>query len=154
MISCAVYVDVPNELIFHEFVFCNICQVPLRPCLKKDLKILKNWKKIKFYCSDTSVKNIQKNDRNGFFKKKNHIFSTWIWFLHVFSFLLRYITYVLVKIFKFLFFLSIKFLSMTNFIPWPLVAEIVIKRDCFWYLWTGKDQNIYLRPCLAVWGSY
>ena len=32
----------------------------------------------------------------------NHIFSTWIWILLVLSFLLKYITWVLVKIFTFL----------------------------------------------------
>ena len=49
----------------------------------------------------------------------NHTFSTWIWILHVFSFLLRYITWVLVKIFKFSLFyyrISIKnqVLSLTS----------------------------------------
>ena len=34
---------------------------------------------------------------------------------------------------------------MTNYIPQPLAAKIVIKKDYFWYLWTAKDQNFALR---------
>ena len=56
--------------------------------------------------------------------------------------------------FQILGFLPIKFLSMTSLIPRPLAAKIVIKTDYFWYLWTDKDQNIYLRPFLAIWGPY
>ena len=47
-------------------------------------------------------------------------------------------------------FLPINFSSMTNFIRWPLAANIVLKRDCFWYQWTAKDQNIYLWSSLTI----
>ena len=47
-------------------------------------------------------------------------------------------------------FLPINFSSMTNFIRWPLAANIVLKRDCFWYQWTAKDQNIYLGSSLTI----
>ena len=78
----------------------------------------------------------------------NHTFSTWICILHVLSFLLRYITWVLVKIFKFSFF-TIEFLSITKFFPRPLTAKIIIKKGCFWYVWIGKDQNFALRTILG-----
>ena len=42
-------------------------------------------------------------------------------------------------------FLAVRFSSMTNFIPRPPAAKKIIKSDYFWYLWTGKVQNIYLR---------
>ena len=82
----------------------------------------------------------------------NHTFSTWICILHVLSFLLRYITWVLVKIFKFSFF-TIEFLSITKFFPRPLTAKITIKKDCFWYVWTGKDQNFALRTIFGHFNS-
>ena len=78
----------------------------------------------------------------------NHTFSTWICILHVLSFLLMYITWVLVKISKFSFF-TIEFLSMTKFFPRPLTAKIIIKKGCFWYVWIGKDQNFALRTILG-----
>ena len=75
---------------------------------KKSYEILKNWKKKNFTVSTPKGppfgKKIQKSKNLGFFPK-NHTFSTWIWILHVLSFLLRYITSVLLKIFKFSFFL-------------------------------------------------
>ena len=45
----------------------------------------------------------KKNSKLNFsiFLVTNHTFSTWIWISYVLSFLLRYITWVLVKIFKF-----------------------------------------------------
>ena len=49
------------------------------------------------------------------------------------------------KKFQILIFLAIKFPLMTNSIPWPLVAKIVIKGDWFWCLWRAKVQNIYLK---------
>ena len=78
----------------------------------------------------------------------NHTFSTWICILHVLSFLLMYITWVLVKISKFSFF-TIELLSMTKFFPRPLTAKIIIKKGCFWYVWIGKDQNFALRTILG-----
>ena len=113
---------------------------------KKSYEILKNWKK-KIYRFDTKGpfgKKIQKSKNLGFFPK-NHTFSTWIWILHVLSFLLRYITSVLLKIFKFSFFFAMKFPLITTFILWPLAAEIVIKEDYIGYLWTAKYLNNYLR---------
>ena len=41
-------------------------------------------------------------------------------------------------------FLPISFPSMIDLIREPLAANIVLKRDCFWYQWRAKDQNIYL----------
>ena len=45
-------------------------------------------------------------------------------------------------------FLATKFPLITKFIPWPLAAKVAIKWDYFGYLWTPKDQNIYLRSDL------
>ena len=113
-------------------------------------KILKFWKTEIFFFDRSDIKGSPL--WNFFFSKlffsiflvTNHTFSTWICILHVLSFLLRYITWVLVKIFKFSFF-TIEFLSITKFFPQPLMAKIIIKKDCFWYVWTGKDQNFVLR---------
>ena len=42
-------------------------------------------------------------------------------------------------------FLAIRFPLIINFIPRPPAAKKIIKSDYFWYLWTGKVHNIYLR---------
>ena len=39
-------------------------------------------------------------------------------------------------------FLAIEFLAINNFILGPLVTKLVIKGNCFGYLWTAKDQNL------------
>ena len=54
------------------------------------------------------------------------------------------------QIFQIFTFLPTNFPSMTNFICWPLAANIVIKSDCFWYQWTAKDQNIYLWSIFTI----
>ena len=55
-------------------------------------------------------------------------------------------------------FFTIKFLSITKFFPPPLTAKIVIKKDCFWYVWTDKPQNFSLRTsfeqCNGNWLPY
>ena len=147
MISLDSLVDAPNELKFHDFVSFNIFHVPLKPFFKKILEILKNQKKI-FLIVPTSKgppfeKKISKLNFS-IFLVTNHTFSTWIWISYVLSFLLRYITWVLVKFFNFsLFYYKI---SISNqVLPRPLTAKIPIKKDCFWYVWTGKDQNFALR---------
>ena len=78
---------------------------------KKNLKNLEILKKIKFCSYKTFGKNIEKK-RKWLFLITNHNLSTWNWFLYVFSFLLRYITYDLVKI--------IKFLVFYLFYQWPI----------------------------------
>ena len=50
-----------------------------------------------------------------------------------------------VQSFQIFSFFAIRFPSMTNFIPRPPAVKKIIKSDYFWYLWTGKVQNIYLR---------
>ena len=83
----------------------------------------------------------------------NHTFSTWICILHVLSFLLRYITWVLVKIFKFSFF-TIEFLSITKFFLRPLTAKIIITKILLWEpFWVISMQIGYLRKHLARGGS-
>ena len=116
-------------------------------------KILKTWKTEFFF---STVPTSKGPPFEIFFSKlffsiflvTNHTFSTWICILHVLSFLLMYITWVLVKIFKFSFF-TIEFLSITKFFPRPLTAKIIIKKGCFWYVWIGKDQNFALRTILG-----
>ena len=92
----------------HDFVYFSICLVPMKLFLKKELWNFEKLKKKNFTVSTPKGppfgKKIQKSKNLGFFPK-NHTFSTWIWILHVLSFLLRYITSVLLKIFKFSFFL-------------------------------------------------
>ena len=59
-----------------------------------------------FSLRDQRVPPLDQNRKNfkicGFFFK-NHIFSSWIWILHVLSFLLMYITYIFQKFLKFSF---------------------------------------------------
>ena len=114
---------------------------------KKNFENLKNRKNVFRPLRHQRVPPLKKNFWKLFFSNffvTNHTFSTWIWILHVLSFLLMYITWVLVKISNFRFF-TIEFLSITKFFPWPLMARIIIKKVCFWYVWTGKDQNFVLR---------
>ena len=151
MISRDFSADAQNELKFHEFVSINICHVPLKPFFKKKFW---NFEKRKFFFLTVPTSKGPPFEFL-FFKIKffhflvtNHTFSTWICILHVLSFLLRYITWVLVKIFKFSFF-TIEFLSITKFFPRPLTAKIIIKKGCFWYVWIGKDQNFALRTILG-----
>ena len=76
---------------------------PIEAIFKKKIEKIEKLKRIKFYFSKTSGKISQKFLKNAFFTT-DHALSTWIWFLYVFSFLFRYITYVLVKILNFLVF--------------------------------------------------
>ena len=124
---------------------------PINAIFEKKMKELKNYKKIKFHCSDTSGKNIEKS-KYGFLIKQIIVFICKSDFYMFSAFEVHNICFR--QNFQIFVFLSIKFSSMTNVIPWPLAAEIVIKRDCVWYLWPDKDQNIYLRPCLAIRGSF
>ena len=93
---------------------------------KMSFENFEKLKKEKFYLWDTKGEKIEKIRKIDFFQR-NHTFSTWIWFLHVLNFLLRYITWVFLKIFKIFIFLGIDFPFMINFIPWPLATKIVIK---------------------------
>ena len=43
-----------------------------------------------------------------------------------------------------------KFSSIRNVFPPALVAKLVFKGCCFGYLWTGRDQNLYLRSNLTI----
>ena len=70
---------------------------------KRKFEILKNGNFF-FNCSDIKGSPFwKKNFKIEFFSflVTNHTFSIWIWNLHLLSFLLRCITWVLVKIFKF-----------------------------------------------------
>ena len=144
-------VDARNEFKFHDFVSFNIYHVPLKPFFKK---IFWKFEKRNFFFQPFRLQRVP--PLKIFFSKlffsiflvTNHTFSTWICILHVLSFLLRYITWVLVKIFKFSFF-TIEFLSITKFFLRPLMAKLIIKKGCFWYVWIGKDQNFALRTVLG-----
>ena len=88
----------------HDFVYFSMCLVPLELFLKKKLWNFKKWKKINFTVVTPKGppfgKKIEKIKNFSFFIK-NYTISTWIWILHVLSFLLRYITSVFLKIFNF-----------------------------------------------------
>ena len=74
---------------------------------KKNSENFENSKKVNFSLRDQRVPPLDQNRKNfkicGFFSK-NHTFSSWIWILHVLSFLLMYITYIFQKFLKFSFF--------------------------------------------------
>ena len=65
IISFAASVDAPNELILHDFVSYNICQVPSRPFLKKNWKIEKN----QILLLKNLCKNIEKNEKMFFLQQ-------------------------------------------------------------------------------------
>ena len=83
----------------------------------------KKIKKIKFFVSFS----------------KNHTIFTWIWILHVLSFLLRYIISVFQN-FQIFIVLAMKFPPIATFIFWFLMAKIVIIGDYFGNLWTAKQE--------------
>ena len=74
------------------------------PIFQKKFEVLKNWKKYFLIVPTSKGPPFEKENFKiiffPFFSNKSYFF-TWIWILHVISFLLRYITLVLVKIFKF-----------------------------------------------------
>ena len=65
MISCNILENASNELIFHDFVSYNICQVPSRPFLKKNWKIEKN----QILLLKNLCKNIEKNEKMFFLQQ-------------------------------------------------------------------------------------
>ena len=123
---------------------------------KKIWKFLKIKKKI-FYVSTPKGplfgKKIKKLKKLIFFQRKSN-------FLHLnMSSTRSKLSFEVQKrgfaqIFQIFTFLPTKFTSMTNFIRWPLAANIAIKSDCFWYQWTAKDQNIYLWSSFIIQGAF
>ena len=144
-------VDARNELKFHDFVSINICHVPLKPFFKKNF-----WKFEKRNFFFSTVPTSKGPPFEIFFFKIIffHFFSNKSYFfnlnLHFTCSELSFDVYNMSfeKILKFSFF-TIEFLSMTKFFPQPLTAKIIIKKDCFWYVWIGKDQNFALRTILG-----
>ena len=91
----------------HDFVYFSTCLVPVKQFLKKRLWNLEKLKKIFSPFWHQRVPPLEKKLKKiKFFVSfpKNHTISTWIWILHVLSFLLRYIISVFLKIFIFSFF--------------------------------------------------
>ena len=117
---------------------------------EKNLKILKNREK-KFLCFDTKGSPLWKKKlkKNWFFQRKSN-------FLHLnLNFKCSKLSFEVHNVgfaqnFQIFTFLPINFPLMTNFIRWPLAANVVIKSDCFWYQWTAKDQNIYLWSSFTI----
>ena len=60
-----------------------------------------------------------KNFKKKYFFENNHTFSFWIWILYVFSFLLRYVTIIYLKISNFDLFM----LEIFHFLPWSYVSQ-------------------------------
>ena len=52
--------------------------------------------------------------------------------------------------FEIFIFFAIKFSSICNVSPPTLVAKLVFKGCRFGYLWTARDQNLYLRSNLTI----
>ena len=98
---------------FMNLFFSNLLMVLLRPFFKKRFGNFEKLKKI-IFCLKFLGKNREFSKNFGFFFK-NHSW-TWIYIVHVLSFLLRYITCVLLKIFRFLFLFSYK-ISMEDHFP-------------------------------------
>ena len=121
----------------HDFVYFSTCLVPVKQFLKKRLWNLEKLKKIFSPFWHQRVPPLEKKLKKiKFFVSfpKNHTISTWIWILHVLSFLLRYMMSILLNFFKFSLFLAMKFPSITTFILRPLAAKIVIIGDYFGHL--------------------
>ena len=82
----------------HDFVYFSTCLVPVKQFLKKRLWNLEKLKKIFSPFWHQRVPPLEKKLKKiKFFVSfpKNHTISTWIWILHVLSFLLRYIMSIL-----------------------------------------------------------
>ena len=121
----------------HDFVYFSTCLVLVKLFLKK--KIMKSWKIEKNIFTVLTPKGPPFGKKLKKIKlfvsfPKNHTISTWIWILHVLSFLLRYMMSILLNFFKFSLFLAMKFPSITTFILRPLAAKIVIIGDYFGHL--------------------
>ena len=77
---------------------------PIEAIFQKKFWNFENWKKDFLIVSTSKGPPFEKNFLKFFFSyffAINHIFFIWIWILHVFSFLLMYITYTFIKIFEF-----------------------------------------------------
>ena len=121
----------------HDFVYFSTCLVPVKQFLKKRLWNLEKLKKIFSPFWHQRVPPLEKKLKKiKFFVSfpKNHTISTWIWILHVLSFLLRYMMSILLNFFKFSLFLAMKFPWITTFILRSLAAKIVIIGDYFGHL--------------------
>ena len=91
----------------HDFVCFSICLVPVKLFWEKKLWNFEKLKKTILTVSTPKGPPFGKKIKKiKFFVSfpKNHTISTWIWILHVLSFLLRYIISVFLKIFIFSFF--------------------------------------------------
>ena len=131
---------------FHHF------EGSVKAIFQKKIEILKNREK-RLASETKGCKKSKIFEKSGVFFKIQTL-SSWILILRVFSFLLRYRTWVLLKFFKFSSFWAMKFTSKTNFILWPVVKKIIIRGDCFWYLWTARDQSIYFRSSFIIQVAY
>ena len=141
----------------HDFVYFSIPLVPVKPFLKKEIWNFKKLKKENLLFWHQRVPALKKN-----WKKYS---KRWFSFQKFLIFQLQYEFYTFEAFFelhnisfdqilRFSFFLAIRFPLMTSSIPCPIAAKIVIKGDCFWYIWTAKDQNIYLRSYLRYWDVF
>ena len=114
-------------------------------------KLCKFWKMKKkyFFCFDTKGKLFLKNWKNWIFFQKSNCFklnlnstcSKLFFKVHNIEF---------VQNFEFFIFLAINFSLLSNFIPWPLAAKLIIKGECFYYQWTAKDQNIHFWSSFTI----
>ena len=142
--------DAPNDLIFHDLIQHSLG--PIEAIFKNFF--WKFWKieKKEIYVPTPKVppfgKKIEKLKFLFFSKKSIFLHLNLNFTCSKFSFEVHNIGFA--QIFQIFNFFPINFSSMTNFIRRHLVANIVLKRDCFWYQWTPKDQNIYLWSSLTI----
>ena len=146
--------DAPSELIFHDFVSFIILSVPLKPFFRKKFENFEKSRKKIFMFRHQRVPPLEKKiEKIDFFQRKSN-------FLHLnMSSTRSKLSFEVQKrgfaqIFQIFTFLPTKFTSMTNFIRWPLAANIAIKSDCFWYQWKAKDQNIYFWSSFTIHGAF
>ena len=133
---------------FMTLFFFNILYLLLRPFSKKIFWILKNQKKPNLTLWQQKLKNWKKSENWYFFQ--NIILCNLN--LNSTSFLLSFDVNNIYfpQNLKFYIFLAIKFTSIPNFTPAPLVAKLASRGGCFGYPWTARDHNLHLWSSFTI----
>ena len=135
----------------HDFVFFLFqCLYGPRRAIfeKKVMKILKIEKKIKV-STPKGPKKIEKIIIFLFFFQKIIRFLLESEFYMFLAFFFEVYNICFAQNFQIFIIFAIKFPSKSTFILKSPAAKIVIKGGYLGYLWTAKDQNIYLRSILG-----
>ena len=122
----------------------------MKPIFKKYFFNFEKLKNIYFQFWNQRVPPLKKKMaryfKNDFFPK-NHTFSTWIWILNVLSFLLRYITCALLKIFDYFIFLLYGWPTSFLYLHWQKYSSYETDFGTYGKL---KNKILHWKPFLAI----